>query len=121
MNRPRYDLPRHTWRVLHSAFVDWMINVDPAICDAMFGRLHGQVTFQGFLLQILEQRRLDVFVHVTDEDLVSVGLCVYVTDGEDWTLFTMSGQDAGVDADWLRAAGSLRLQEELRELLGGDQ
>lgn len=121
MTRPRYDLPRHTWRVLHSAFVDWMVAVPTEIRDAMFGRLSGQVTFEGFLLQVLEHKRLDVFVRVTEDDDVRVGLCVYVTDGEDWTLFELTGQDAGVDAAWLRIAGALRLDEELTHLLGSEQ
>ena len=119
MDRPRVDLPAHAWRALHSGFTDWMIGAPEPIREAMLNRLDGQVRAIPFVLQVLNLGRLDVFAQVSDEDEVRLGLRVPTIDGrEGWVLFTISGREAGVDAAWLRAAGSARLDEELADLLG---
>ena len=121
MNRPRFDLPVHVWRCLHSGFLDWLIRVPQEVRDSMMIRLDQQIEFPHFLLHILDHHRLDVFVRVDQSEQVQVGICVPVSNGEPWVLFTLSGQHTGLDADWLHDVGAMRLDEELAELLGSGE
>lgn len=121
MTRPRIDLPRHAWRALHSAFMDWLLQVPSEISHAMMNRLGSQVTFQHWLLAIHHYRLLDVYVRVDEADQVRVGIRVPVTNGDDWLLFDLTGDEAGVDPDWLMTAGRIRIDDELDQLLGSDQ
>lgn len=118
MNRPRIDLPRHAWRALHSGFMDWMLQVPAEISHAMMNRLGSQVSFEHFMLAVHLYQKLDVYVRVDEADQVRVGIRVPVIDGDDWLLFDMRGQEAGVDPDWLMIAGRLRIEDELEQLLG---
>ena len=121
MTRPRVDLPHHAWRALHSAFLDWLLNVPTEISHAMMNRLGSQVSFEHFMLAIHHYQRLDVYVRVDESERVRVGIRVPVIDGGDWLLFDMTGDQAGVDPDWLMTAGRLRLEDELTDLLGSSE
>lgn len=121
MNRPLIDLPHHAWRALHSGFLDWIITVPREISDAMIVRLHGQLAFEHFMLAVHLYRSLDVYVRADESDQVRLGIRVPVIDGEDWLLFDLTGKEAGVDPDWLMTAGRLRMDEELAQLLAGDE
>jgi hypothetical protein len=120
MTQPRFDLPNHVWRCLHSGLIDWLIRAPEEVRESMMIRLDQQIDFAHFLLHILEQHRLDVFVQSTEDD-VHIGICVPVRNGEAWVLFTLPGSHCSLDAEWLHAAGSLRLDEELAAILGGEQ
>ncbi len=121
MNRPRFDLPIHVWRCLHSGLLDWLIRAPQEIRDSMMIRLDQQIEFPHFLLHVLDDQRLDVFVRVDEADQVQVGICVPVSNGDPWVLFAMSGHHTGLDADWLHDVGAMRLDEELADLLGSSE
>lgn len=121
MTRPHVDLPMHAWRVLHSGFLDWMLQVPTEISHAMMNRLGSQVSFEHFMLAIHHYQRLDVYVRMDEADEVRVGIRVPVSDGDDWLLFDLTGKDAGVDPDWLLQAGRLRIEDELQQLLGSSE
>lgn len=121
MTRPRIDLPRHAWRALHSAWIDWLLVAPVEISQAMANRIGSQVGFEHFMLAIHDTQRLDVYVRVDESDAVRVGIRVPVIDGEDWLLFDMTGKEAGVDPEWLMTAGRMQLDDELAELLRNDQ
>jgi hypothetical protein len=116
--RPMIDLPLHAWRALHSAFTDWLLLAPREVTDAMVHRIGGYMDFQCWMLAVHYYRRLDVYVRVDEGDNVRVGVCVPVVDGQDWLLFDLTGREAGVDPGWLIAAGQMRMDEELRDILG---
>lgn len=119
-SRPRVDLPRHTWRALHSAFMDWLMKAPAEIAEAMMHRLGNQVSFEHFVMNVYFHQRLDVYVRTDEAERVRIGIRVQVADGDDWLLFDLPESEAGVDQDWLIKAGMLRLDEELQTLLGGN-
>lgn len=116
--QPRYDLPRPTWRALHSAFLDWLMQSPAEIVEAMSVRLGGSFSFKRFMLAIHEGRSLGISTTVTDESLVEISVYVPVSDGDDWKLLTLNQMNHGVTVDWLISAGNFRIDEQLHSILG---
>ncbi|MDP1879090.1 MAG: hypothetical protein Q8M17_16195 [Actinomycetota bacterium] len=118
MSATRYDLPHHAWRALYGAYVDYLLGTLPEMRDALVDRLGGQVGFAHWMLAIHDKRLLNVTTTV-DGPEVRVSVSVPVQGrGPDMILFTLTGHEIGAGADWLLAAGSLRIDDELVALLG---
>lgn len=113
---PRYDLPRHTWRALHSAFIDFITRAPEPIQDAFATRLGGDFSYQRFMLAIHHARVLNVST-VIDDATVRIGVSVPVIDGDDWVLTWLPDAEHGASMDWLMTAGALRIDEQLEALL----
>jgi hypothetical protein len=114
----RYDLPRHTWRALHSAFVDYAVNAPVNVQAALLGRIGGDIAFERFMLAVHHAHVLNVSTTLTD-NVVLIGVSIPVSDGPDWVLFVLEQRDHGVDPEWLIAAGLYRVDEQLDVMLGG--
>ena len=116
--QPRYDLPRLTWRALHSAFIDF-VNVSPAeVGIALLNRVGGDMSFRHFVLAINEGRSLNVVTTIDEHAGVQISINVPVSDGPDWKLFTLDEANHGAGAEWLLAAGNFRIDEQLQSILG---
>lgn len=113
---PRYDLPWHTWRALHSGFIDFVLGLPDAMMDAFIVRLGGDFSFPRFMLAIHHAKVLNVAT-VLDGDQVRIGVTVPVIDGPDWPLLWLGPDQHGADLDWLLTAGRLRIDEQLDALL----
>jgi hypothetical protein len=98
--------------------MSWIIGVPVEVAHAMLTRFDGQLSFDQFILRVIDQRLLDVYVRIDDDDTVRLGLSVPVGNGEDWLLFDITGNDAGIDPQWLLTAATLRLHDEIDSLIG---
>jgi hypothetical protein len=113
---PRYDLPWFTWRALHSGFLDFAIQVPQPMQDAFIIRLGGDFSFARFMLAVHVANALNITT-IVDGDEILIGVAVPVTDGPDWVLFTLDQKQHGATAEWLMTAGSVRIDEQIDELL----
>jgi hypothetical protein len=113
---PRYDLPWHTWRALHSEFVTFTLGSPEIFMEALVMRLGGDLSFERFMLGIHLAQVLNVST-IVDDNGVRIGIAIPVHDGPDWVLFTLDQAHHGADAEWLMTAGRDRLETELATML----
>lgn len=117
MTRPTINLPAHTCRAVHSAFVDYLTGLDPVIRDAFVSRTRG-VDFVRFMLA-LGEGRYAITSRIVDDDAL-IGLAITTHGRFDTPLFELEPSHAGIDAQWLIAAGLLDLDDKLTAILGGE-
>ena len=117
-NGPRYDLPWHAWRALHSALVSFVIVAPEPMQDALQVRLGGDFGFARFMLALHDARVLNLATQI-DGDQVNLGIAVPVRDGADLVLCWLDQRQHGVDLSWLMAAGRMRIDDEVTALLNG--
>jgi hypothetical protein len=115
-NSPRYDLPWHAWRALHSALVSFVIVAPEPMQQALQVRLGGDFGFARFMLAVHEARALNLATQI-DGNQVHLGVAVPVRDGADLVLCWLDQRQHGVELGWLLAAGRMRIDDELADLL----
>lgn len=112
------NLPAPSLRALHSGLVDYLQGVDPMIRDSFLVRLGG-IDFPHLALALRDDR-FAVTTRIVGEDAM-LGLAVTTRGRFDRPLFELPAGHGGVDAPWLIAAGLLDLDDDLDEILGGDE